>query len=141
MEGVYWKAKDVRDTRTFNYTYPELELWSTLSSDAKIRRLSDHITGLYGRNAPFLDLGSGLLPAAQTIARKTASIARVASTFSAIQEDVPAAQIQAQQVFSPVSEPVQIHTQTEDVAPRITHYFEWLVTIDIEVRELLYHWY
>ncbi|CAG7854383.1 Tyrosinase; AltName: Full=Monophenol monooxygenase [Serendipita indica DSM 11827] len=53
-QGVYWTSNDARDTRTLNYTYPELAKWSDLSPQEKSARLHTDINLMYGsRAAPF----------------------------------------------------------------------------------------
>ncbi|KAF8518998.1 hypothetical protein BU17DRAFT_90486 [Hysterangium stoloniferum] len=51
-ENTWWDADGVRDTRTFRYTYPELEGWAQLSKAEKSKRLRIQINKLYGRTGP-----------------------------------------------------------------------------------------
>ncbi|KAG8824552.1 hypothetical protein FRC17_009078 [Serendipita sp. 399] len=59
-EGVYWTAADARDTRTMNYTYPELVKWSTLTPGERETRIRTDINTLYGRSAPFAAIAPDL---------------------------------------------------------------------------------
>lgn len=50
-----------RDTRTFNYTYPELLQWSTLPPARKQERLKSDIKAMYGKEAAWGILDDGTL--------------------------------------------------------------------------------
>ncbi|PVF95428.1 Di-copper centre-containing protein [Serendipita vermifera] len=76
-QGQYWTSEGVRDTRTLNYTYPELEKWSTLNPTQKASRLKTDINAMYGRSAPLANLVPELFQTAQS--RASVPVAAVAS--------------------------------------------------------------
>ncbi|KAG8825735.1 hypothetical protein FRC19_010652 [Serendipita sp. 401] len=49
--GEFWTAQTATDTRTFNYTYPELEKWSTFTPEEKESRIIKEINIMYQDNA------------------------------------------------------------------------------------------
>jgi len=48
-----------RDTRTLNYTYPELLNWASLSGDAKAARIRTDINAMYGQTAAWATIDPG----------------------------------------------------------------------------------
>ncbi|KIM27070.1 hypothetical protein M408DRAFT_311628 [Serendipita vermifera MAFF 305830] len=77
---AFWTTRGVRDTRTLNYTYPELVKWASLSADQKPRRLYDDINAMYGRSAPWSTLNPGLFANARASVPLVS--AKVASDFT-----------------------------------------------------------
>jgi len=47
-EDRFWNSDDVRDTRTFKYTYPELKEWNKLSREERSVRVHEDVNRLYG---------------------------------------------------------------------------------------------
>ncbi|KAG8845838.1 hypothetical protein FRB91_001398, partial [Serendipita sp. 411] len=62
--GQFWTSSEVRDTRTFNYTYPELVNWAQLSPQQKGSRIRTDINAVYGRSAPIAAIKPELFKAA-----------------------------------------------------------------------------
>jgi tyrosinase len=50
--GKLWTSSGARDTRTFKYTYPELEMWADKPQDVRRANLRTQINKLYGATAP-----------------------------------------------------------------------------------------
>jgi tyrosinase len=81
-----------RDTRTFQYTYPELEKWSDLSPDEKRVRLRTEVNRLYGKTAPVAAISPHVFSAlAQVPAAAKAAPAPAAAAFAAAVAPVAAA--------------------------------------------------
>lgn len=105
-----------RDTRTFNYTYPELRKWGDLTSQQKSERLTEEVNELYGRGAPFAAIVPDLfVPTNQRQPMAlTASVARKAVAVSqAEEEEAPPAEISAMTVAeepTPVPASAQLGT-------------------------------
>jgi tyrosinase len=49
---TFWTANEVRDTKTFNYTYPELQGLDGLSAEQAIKRVRRAVNELYGKTSP-----------------------------------------------------------------------------------------
>lgn len=76
-EGTYWTSAGVRDTRTLNYTYPELAKWAALSPQEKSTRLRTDINLMYGKNAAFAALSQELFnhkPSVPTVGRTSDAV-------------------------------------------------------------------
>ncbi|KAG8810691.1 hypothetical protein FRC17_002833, partial [Serendipita sp. 399] len=155
-DGQFWTSAEVRDTRTFNYTYPELERWSQLGRQEKISRLATDINGMYGRSAPIASIIPELFEAATAKASvPNISRAKLAAEAAAQQPapgqqvlKAPAAatstvQIAAKAVPTVVALPpeppvkktgddIDFSAADDPVLQDGKHYIEWVANITVE---------
>lgn len=103
--GQFWTAAGVRDTRTLNYTYPELVNWANLDPQVKNNRIRSDINALYGRTAAWGAMNAGLFnvapsvpatkPAVSTFGTLptggTAGTPRIPAVAAKVEASVPAA--------------------------------------------------
>jgi len=121
--GRFWTAAGVRDTRTFNYTYPELVKWSTLSPQQKSTRLRSDINAMYGRSAPIAQIVPELFNA--TSGQASVPVSSIVSQTPAAgappaQKPVSAVAAGAQPAQKPAPAAAPVHAQAQSpVAPSL----------------------
>ncbi|PVF95429.1 Di-copper centre-containing protein [Serendipita vermifera] len=100
--GVFWTSATARDTRTFNYTYPELAKWASLTPEEKSARLRTDVNTLYGKSAPFAALSPELFqPAAAAAVAKPAQ-----KVVQAVPASVSAAAVKAANIATATAQKV-----------------------------------
>ncbi|PVF92484.1 Di-copper centre-containing protein [Serendipita vermifera] len=144
--GVFWNSEGARDTRTFNYTYPELAQWSTLPPQEKARRLRTQINDMYGRGSPvdrirqeFFQPPTTARPAAAMAAKMEAPAAQQpvaapdATTSNVIASVASVAP--AQKPVDAAQKGVELVENTaagESVLANEKQYTEWIANISVE---------
>lgn len=130
-QGIYWKARDVRDTRTFNYTYPELVGFSSPPTSQQIQGLRLKINSTYGATAPIANVDPGLFRGA------SASSANIATSTAAAEVEshgeAPAQRVAAVAHAPSTSGQVNLPKAPTHDIPK--EYYEWVVKIVVEVSQ------
>lgn len=122
-KDAFWTAASARDTRSFNYTYPELEKWASLPPQAKSDRLRTDIMALYG-NSVIPRLGEGLFSNARASVPLVSSSAPTTFGIAKMTMEAPQRTMRA-----PAEVPA---AAAASALPEITHYNDWLANILVE---------